>query len=80
MSGASQKNKIVAFVSNSAWSVYNFRLDVILHLMRRGYNVLVFAPDDEYSAYLTHSGCRFIPIQFNNKAENPFADYFFFSS
>ena len=72
------KNKIIAFVSNSAWSVYNFRLDVIRHLMQRGYGILIFAPDDEYSDYLVQLGCRFIPINFNNKTENPFQDYFLY--
>ena len=78
MSVVSEKNKVIAFVSNSAWSVYNFRLDVIRHLMERGYDILVIAPDDEYSPYLIQSGCRFIPIEFSNKTENPFLDYFFF--
>jgi glycosyltransferase involved in cell wall biosynthesis len=71
-------HKLIAFVSNSAWSVYNFRLDVIRYLMRQGFHVLVLAPDDEYSLYLQQSGCRFIPLDFNNKTENPFADLFFY--
>lgn len=78
MSTVSAKNKVIAFVSNSAWSVYNFRLEVIRHLMHRGYDILVLAPDDEYSPFLIDAGCRFIPIEFNNKTENPFLDYFFF--
>ena len=73
-----EKNKTVAFVSNSAWSVYNFRLDVIRHLMTRGYHILVLAPDDEYSSFLTQSGCSFIPVDFNNKTENPLQDFFFY--
>src|SRR5688500_20380665 len=78
MSTASEENKVVAFVSNSAWSVFNFRLDVIRHLMQRGYGILVMAPDDEYSAYLVDCGCKFVSIDFNNKTENPFLDYFFY--
>jgi glycosyltransferase involved in cell wall biosynthesis len=71
-------NKLIAFVSNSAWSVYNFRLDVIRYLIDQGFQVLVLAPDDEYSAYLQQSGCRFIPLHFNNKTENPFQDLAFY--
>jgi len=78
MSAAPAKNKVIAFVSNSAWSVYNFRLDVIRHLVQRGYHVIVLAPDDEYSSNLVRSGCRFIPIDFNNKSANPLLDYFFY--
>lgn len=70
--------KLIAFVSNSAWSVYNFRLDVILALMEAGHNIIVIAPDDEYSIELIEAGCRFIPITFNNKTVNPLEDYLFF--
>lgn len=72
------KNKMIAFVSNSAWSVYNFRLDVIRFLMDSGYEIIVIAPNDEYSIHLTQLGCRFVHIDFNNKTENPILDYIFF--
>jgi glycosyltransferase involved in cell wall biosynthesis len=76
--GSTPSHKLVAIVSNSAWSVYNFRLDVLRHLMSQGFRVLVLAPDDEYSAYLVQNGCQFIPLRFNNRTENPFGDYFFY--
>jgi glycosyltransferase involved in cell wall biosynthesis len=66
--------KLIAFVSNSAWSLYNFRLDVIRHLHQDGYNILVIAPDDEYSSLLIHEGCEYISIDFNNRSENPLLD------
>jgi glycosyltransferase involved in cell wall biosynthesis len=71
-------HKLIAFVSNSAWSVYNFRLDVIRYLIQQGFEVMVMAPDDEYSGYLQESGCRFIPLNFNNKTENPVSDLVFY--
>lgn len=67
--------KLIAFVSNSAWSIYNFRLDVITHLVNEGYEVLVLAPDDEYSILLQQNGCRFIPVIFDNRRKDPFQDY-----
>ncbi|HEY0678109.1 MAG TPA: glycosyltransferase family 4 protein [Chitinophagaceae bacterium] len=67
-------NKLIAFVSSNAWSVYNFRLDVIRHLLGLGYDILVIAPDDEYSSLLVDAGCRFIGIDFDNKTENPLQD------
>lgn len=70
--------KLIAFVSNSAWSVYNFRLDVIRSLMEAGHDILVIAPDDEYSVELIEAGCRFIPITFNNKTADPVQDYLFY--
>lgn len=72
------KNKLIAFVSNSAWSVYNFRMDVICCLLDQGYNVLIMAPDDDYSIRLKEAGCHFLPIDFNNKTANPVSDWFFY--
>src|SRR5215467_1302466 len=66
--------KKVALVSNSAWSVYNFRLDVIRYLKSR-YRVLVIAPDDEYSKLLEQEGCIYFNIDFNNRSENPLKDF-----
>ncbi|RYF99398.1 MAG: glycosyltransferase family 1 protein [Chitinophagaceae bacterium] len=70
--------KRIAFVSNSAWSVYNFRLDVIQSLIAAGHQVLVFAPADDFSGALRESGCEFVPINFNNKTINPFTDLGFY--
>ncbi len=78
MAGPDPQNKLVAFVSNNAWSVYNFRLDVIVHLLRQGYEVIVFSPKDEYVKQLTDAGCRFIPIEFDNKSSNPVHDLLFY--
>ena len=79
MSGTSSLHKRkVAFVSNSAWSVYNFRLEVISSLVQQGYEVIVMAPDDDYSGRLQEAGCRFVAIRFDNKSKNPFQDIGFY--
>ncbi len=69
-----QRKKKIAFVSNSAWSVYNFRIDVIRHLIKR-YTILVIAPADEFSELLSAEGCILVPVYFNNRSENPFREY-----
>jgi glycosyltransferase involved in cell wall biosynthesis len=75
MNGDNRGNKkLIAFVSNSAWSVYNFRLDVIRHLYKSGYAILVIAPNDEFSVFLVTEGCMYVPIDFNNRSENPLDD------
>ncbi|HLY71841.1 MAG TPA: glycosyltransferase family 4 protein [Puia sp.] len=66
--------KLIAFVSNSAWSVYNFRLDVIRDLYKSGYTILVIAPDDEFSHFLIEEGCQYVSVDFNNRSKNPFTD------
>jgi glycosyltransferase involved in cell wall biosynthesis len=67
--------KLIAFVSNSAWSVYNFRLDVIRQLYKSGYAILVIAPDDDFSDLLVNEGCQYVPVDFNNRSKNPFDDF-----
>ena len=71
----SPHNRLIAFVSNSAWSLYNFRLDVIRSLIGQGYEILVIAADDEFSSLLVSEGCRYVPIDFNNRSENPWQDF-----
>lgn len=73
-----QKKKI-ALVANSAWSVYNFRLDLIRHLLLR-FEVLIIAPKDEFASELTKAGCGFLDIHFNNRSENPLLDYALYKS
>ncbi len=78
MPANSSAYSVIAFVSNSAWSVYNFRLEVIRKMLEQGYQVMVIAPDDEFSSLLVQAGCRFIPLHFNNKSENPLKDIGFY--
>jgi glycosyltransferase involved in cell wall biosynthesis len=68
----------VGFVSINAWSVYNFRLDVVRWLLRQGYEVLVMAAKDDYVELLEKEGCVFIPVSFSNRSENPISDYSFY--
>ena len=74
-----RKKKLIALVANSAWSVYNFRMDLIRHLVPR-FDVLVIAPEDEFAAELKKEGCRFLNIQFNNRSENPLQDFSLYRS
>lgn len=64
----------VAFVSNNAWSIYNFRLDILRMFIENGHEVIVIAPDDEYSGKLVEMGCRFYPVEFNNRSKNILKD------
>jgi glycosyltransferase involved in cell wall biosynthesis len=67
--------KLIAFVSNSAWSAYNFRLDVIRQLNKSGYAIVVIAPDDDFSNLLVNEGCQYVSVDFNNRSKNPFNDF-----
>ena len=39
----------IAFVANTSWSIYKFRLYVITKLIEQGYSVQVLAPRDSYT-------------------------------
>src|SRR3954468_15596543 len=69
-----QKTKKIALVANSAWSVYNFRIDLIRHLLRN-FEVLIIAPQDDFAEDLKKEGCSYLDIRFNNRSENPLQDY-----
>ena len=72
-------NKTILFVGNTAWSMYNFRLNVMLSFRQQGFRVVVSAPPDDYAHKLTNKGIEFVPLlKLNNKGTNLFGDLNFF--
>ena len=69
-----QRRKKIALVANSTWSIYNFRIDLIRHLLL-SFDVLIIAPGDEFAEDLKKAGCSYVDIRFNNRSENPLQDY-----
>ncbi len=61
-------------MANTSWSIYNFRLGLIKELQNLGFQILVIAPLDEFSAKLREMGCDFIPIKLESYGVNPFGD------
>jgi glycosyltransferase involved in cell wall biosynthesis len=59
---------------NTSWNLYNFRAGLIRALVEAGYEVVVAAPPDDYSARLKELGCRYIPLPMSNKGTNPASD------
>lgn len=66
-------NKVV-LISNTAWSIYNFRRGLIAELLRYGYSVTAIAPPDEYSARITQTGAQYIPLEMDNRGTDPLRD------
>lgn len=65
----------VAIVINTSWNIWNFRRSLVKSLQTAGHEVLAIAPPDDYSARLeTELGCRYVPIQMENKGTNPVKD------
>jgi glycosyltransferase involved in cell wall biosynthesis len=55
----------IIFSSNSSWSVYNFRLNLLLKLSKAGYRVIIVAPSGEYLDKLKDAGFEISPIEIN---------------
>lgn len=60
---------------NTSWNIYNFRKGLIKSLLEEGMEVIAVAPRDEYSKKIEALGCKFVPIQMENKGTNPTKDY-----
>ncbi len=70
------RTKKIAFVANSTWNIYNFRLALIKAFLKKGFQVIVIAPVDEYIHYLNKTpGLTHIPLKhLSRKSKNPLKD------
>src|SRR3982750_1866633 len=64
----------IAFVSPNAWTMYNFRREVLQHIISAGYEVIIIAEEDKYAPLLVSMGCIFVPIMVNNRSLKPADD------
>lgn len=60
----------LAILSNTSWSVYQFRYGLLRALLDRGIEVTVIAPEDDYSPKLTALGCKFVPVRLKKYSLN----------
>lgn len=67
-------NKNIVFVSNTAWSMFNFRYGLLSRLVNDGYQVSVVAPYDEFSNKLRLMGCEVFNLPMAAKGTNPLQD------
>jgi glycosyltransferase involved in cell wall biosynthesis len=67
-------NKKIVISVNTAWNIHNFRSGLVRALSRQGYDVMVMAPDDEYSRRLSPLGCRFKMLPMDNNGTSPGRD------
>lgn len=66
---------VIALFSNTAWSIYNFRLGLIKALQAKGHTIFVVVPPDEiYVALLQKIGCEVTTIPMDNMGTNPLRD------
>jgi glycosyltransferase involved in cell wall biosynthesis len=65
--------KNVIIVSNTSWSLFNFRFELARKIKQNGYEVIFVAPYDEYSERLSEE-FTYHDIYMNNKGTNPKED------
>ena len=54
----------IAFVANTSWSIYKFRLYLLQTLVAKGFDVYVLAPRDKYTALFEHiDGISFVELK-----------------
>lgn len=67
-------SKTIAIVINTSWNIYNFRLGLLKALQKKGYKIVVIAPQDNYSEKLEELGFEFHSISINKQGKNPVED------
>ncbi len=65
----------IAISINTVWNIVNFRAGLIRSLQNAGYRVVAIAPPDKHVARLEALGCRFLPLEMDNKGTNPVRDF-----
>lgn len=64
----------IFLISNTAWSLVNFRSGLMLGLLAAGHEVVAVAPTDEHAARIEALGIRFLPLPMDNKGTHPGRD------
>lgn len=63
----------VAVVSNTSWSLYNFRLNLMKFLSKEGYRIIGIAPSDEYTEKIPFP---VFPVEMNRRGTNPIQELY----
>lgn len=66
--------KPILILSNSDSGLYDFRRELLLELLGRGYQVLVSVPDTGYAQRIETLGCTYLPTVMERRGMNPFQD------
>ncbi|MGB9855706.1 MAG: glycosyltransferase family 4 protein [Caldisericum exile] len=66
--------KKIALVSNTSWSIYNFRFGIMKALRDAGHIVVAIAPYDKYSEIIEKEGFEYRDVYIDNRGTNPIND------
>jgi len=75
MTSNKEKTK-VALVSNTTWSIYNYRIPLIDDLQKNGCEVICISPKDDYVKEINDKVQQYIDIDLHRRAINPVNELF----
>jgi glycosyltransferase involved in cell wall biosynthesis len=61
----------IAVISNTAWYLVNFRLNLMRALQAAGYTVVAIAPIDDYAQRIKAAGIEFVDVPISGSGTNP---------
>ena len=64
----------LCLVSNTAWSIYNYRHGLLQTLLAQKARITIIAPEDRTFALLTEMGCECVPLRMASKGTRPLQD------
>ena len=73
-SDTTNSSKRIAFVGNTAFSLYNFRLGVMKSFVEKGYTVFAIASGDKYSPLFAADDIIFVNLKIDGKGTNVLTD------
>ena len=66
--------KKILFLVNRDFVLYNFRIELVERLLKEHYDVYICLPYGEKVDEMVKMGCKFIPIEIDNRGTNPIKD------
>ena len=66
--------KNIMIICNSIVGLINFRKELIEKLLEKKDNIIIVAPNHDFSKKLVQLGCKFIPIKMDLRGTNPIED------
>lgn len=64
----------LCLVSNTAWSIYNYRQGLLQTLLAQKVRITIIAPEDRTFALLREMGCACLPLKMASKGTRPLQD------
>ena len=68
------KRTTIVVSVNASWNLVNFRKDLLLALVSRGFRVVALAPEDSFTPRLAELGVEFVPIGIDRQGLSPIND------